>query len=74
VIKTDSKETGHIFIVIVILIGMLYGLSDEFHQSFVPGRACTFTDLMTDTAGVLTAAFIYILTYSKRIVQYRKHW
>jgi VanZ family protein len=35
------------------LIGMLCGLSDEIHQSFVPNRTCTVSDLLADAAGVL---------------------
>ena len=34
-------------------IGMLYGLSDEIHQSFVPHRACTMSDFFADSVGVI---------------------
>jgi VanZ family protein len=38
------------------LIGaVLYGLSDEFHQSFVPGRAAEFFDIAVDTVGACLA-------------------
>lgn len=30
---------------------ILYGVSDEVHQSFVPGRAAQLTDLLFDAAG-----------------------
>ena len=30
----------------------LYACSDEFHQTFVPGRAGTMTDVFVDLAGV----------------------
>jgi VanZ family protein len=34
-----------------------YGLSDEWHQSFVPGRSAEIADWLTDsTASVLTAS------------------
>jgi VanZ family protein len=32
----------------VFAIVVLYGLSDEFHQSFVPGRTATLFDVATD--------------------------
>ncbi len=39
-------------------ICLLYAISDEIHQYFVPGRACRFFDVMVDTAGCL----FYVLT------------
>ncbi len=41
-----------------LALGMtaLYGASDEFHQSFVPGRNPALTDWMIDMAGSLVAA------------------
>ena len=41
-----------------LAVGMtaLYGASDEFHQSFVPGRNPALTDWMIDVAGALVAA------------------
>lgn len=36
-----------------LLICFLYACSDEFHQSFVPGRGPSFRDVMIDTAGAL---------------------
>lgn len=43
-----------------ILIGVLYAASDEFHQSFVPGRGPSIRDVCIDSAGVLTGIFIMI--------------
>jgi VanZ family protein len=40
---------------LLALIGMLYGLSDEIHQSFVPNRTCTLGDFLADSAGVILA-------------------
>jgi VanZ family protein len=37
------------------LIGILYGVSDEIHQSFVPNRTCTISDLLADSVGVILA-------------------
>lgn len=41
-----------------ILIGMLWGASDEFHQSFVPGRAVEFLDFVADTVGSVVGAVL----------------
>ena len=32
-----------------------YGVVDELHQSFVPGRVCSFGDLVTDAGGAALA-------------------
>ncbi len=40
-----------------VLIAFLYGLTDEFHQSFTPGRGPKFTDVLIDTFGA--SLFIY---------------
>lgn len=34
-----------------LLIVFLYAATDEFHQSFVPGRTALFSDVCIDTAG-----------------------
>jgi VanZ family protein len=34
---------------------VLYGLSDEFHQHFVPGRSADWRDIATDAAGAAVA-------------------
>jgi VanZ family protein len=42
-----------------ILLGVLYGASDELHQSLVPGRAPELADWLADAAGALAGAFLY---------------
>lgn len=34
-------------------IAVAYGVSDEFHQAFVPGRSAEVRDLVADAAGAL---------------------
>jgi VanZ family protein len=38
------------------LITIVYGATDEFHQSFVPGRDADVFDLCADALGALAAA------------------
>ncbi|MEA3366440.1 MAG: VanZ family protein [Candidatus Hydrogenedentes bacterium] len=38
-----------------ILFAALYGLSDEFHQVFVPRRTFAISDLIADAAGAVAA-------------------
>lgn len=44
-----------------IILAILYGASDEFHQSFVPGRNSSFKDILTNSAGILLSGTIYSL-------------
>jgi len=50
-------------IIISVIAVFLYACTDEFHQSFVPGRACLFRDVMIDTSG---GAFAMIIKYLKK--------
>jgi len=36
----------------------LYGVSDEFHQSFVPGRAASGFDVLADAGGAVVAVLL----------------
>jgi VanZ family protein len=44
---------------IAVLIASAYGLSDEFHQSFTPGRAVELLDWTVDTLGAALAVLMY---------------
>jgi VanZ family protein len=36
---------------VAVALAAIYGASDEFHQSFVPGRGATVVDVLIDTLG-----------------------
>lgn len=42
-----------------ILICVLYAISDEVHQLFVPGRGGQVKDVLIDSAGSITGVIIY---------------
>lgn len=44
-----------------ILFGILYGASDEFHQSFVPGRTASLADFFADISGLIIMHIIIFL-------------
>jgi VanZ family protein len=43
-----------------VLIVSLFGMTDEWHQSFTPGRAVEIADWVADTLGAITAVGLYI--------------
>lgn len=43
-----------------VVIASLYGVSDEFHQSFVPGRVSSIYDVLADFFGSILAALLRI--------------
>ena len=44
-----------------IIFGMVYAISDEIHQYFIPGRACRLTDVLIDTMGVVTSVLLILV-------------
>jgi VanZ family protein len=44
-------------VVAAIMMAAAYGVSDEFHQSFVPMRSVETMDVLADTVGAAVAAF-----------------
>ena len=46
-------------VLIAFLVAVLYGISDEFHQSFVPGRTPDVWDVACDAAGALAALALW---------------
>lgn len=45
----------------IIILGWGFGISDEFHQSFVPNRGVDYFDLFADMTGVIAGLILYII-------------
>lgn len=43
-----------------IIITVMYALSDEIHQLYVPGRGCMFSDVVIDSAGALLGLMTFM--------------
>ena len=43
---------------LAVIAAMFYGTSDEYHQSFIPGRTARPYDVLFDTIGAATAILI----------------
>ena len=48
--SSSLKLRAH-FRIFAVSLASLYGLSDEFHQYFVPGREVEILDALADAAG-----------------------
>jgi VanZ family protein len=48
-----------------LTLTVLYGISDEYHQSFVPGRHSRLHDVLFDTSGAL--AMILVIRHVERL-------
>ena len=53
-------------VTISVLLASLYGLSDEIHQYFVPGRSSEALDWLADTVGALIAVSLLAWLSRKR--------
>jgi VanZ family protein len=49
----------------VVIIAAAYGISDEVHQSFVPGRDCNVWDWFADTIGAILGAGLVMVSAQK---------
>ena len=45
-------------VLIAIAIGGVYGITDELHQYFVPGRTCSLADVSCDCLGAAAGALL----------------
>ena len=59
-----SGVYGYRSIVLALLICVLYAISDEVHQLFVPGRGGQVKDIIIDSAGATVGIGVYLLISS----------
>lgn len=59
--NSDNRILKKYAAVLAIVTGVLYGISDEYHQMHVPGRTGSIHDLYADGIGVTIAQIIFII-------------
>ncbi len=59
------RATGHA--AVAFALGTLYAVSDEFHQSFVPGRMGSPVDVAIDAVGVAIGVALWQLARTRRL-------
>jgi len=67
-LRKSEKER----VLISLIICILYALSDEFHQSFVPGRVASFIDVGIDSLGALLGSCIFSLIKNRLSINKKK--
>jgi VanZ family protein len=53
--------------VLAFALGTIYAISDELHQSFVPGRMGSPLDVVVDAAGVAVGVVLWQRTQARRL-------
>ncbi len=66
-LAAKSKQLNKHWYFYSLLIGFLFGLSDEIHQYFVPGRHADILDWLADCLGILIFAYIYQKYLHKKV-------
>ncbi len=64
--KVKSVRLDWKRVVIAVLVVVVYGISDELHQSFVPGRTVDVLDATADSLGGLLAAAAVVIRHQFR--------
>jgi len=52
--------------IIVVMLSVLFGISDEYHQSFIPGRSVSIWDVVADGFGALLVVVWWLLKVKPR--------
>jgi Predicted integral membrane protein len=60
--KRRSGFKGLKWFIAALVFCILYAVSDEIHQLYVPGRGGQLQDVLIDSAGVLAGSTLYVIT------------
>ena len=60
-----NLKKGKASIVDILFVCLFYAVTDEFHQSFVPGRTSRVSDILIDFLGAVIGMGIYYFFYYK---------
>lgn len=64
--SSSHKKLRRGFFYLALFLVVIYSLSDEFHQSFVPSRTGSIYDSFIDTAGGLAALIVYAVWHQRK--------
>ena len=52
---------------LIVFFCLLYGMTDEYHQSFIPGRVPSFGDIIADVAGASLLVYLWLRYQSPKL-------
>ncbi len=55
-----EKQSRSFLLITALILGIFYGISDEWHQSFIPSRDSSVRDVAVDGLGVFLGAWVWI--------------
>ena len=61
------------FILVAVFISITYGILDEVHQLFVPGRVSGVFDVMINNVGIFFSTIIYMEALRGRRGNFKNH-
>ncbi len=67
--RWSDGKLWHLAFVSILSAG-LYGISDEIHQYFVPGRSADALDAAADFIGAALGAFFFLAFFAKRTLRW----
>lgn len=59
ILTNNMIKNINIKLYIGLIICIIYAISDEIHQFFIPGRTCQILDICIDSLGILIGLIIY---------------
>jgi VanZ family protein len=59
--RATRFKMSHHLVWFVAIVGLCYGILDEVHQSFVPGREASVFDALADGIGSVVGAWVGVL-------------
>jgi VanZ family protein len=62
---THSSNRG-VTAIVVALFCLLYGISDEFHQSFIPKRCVSIWDVVADGVGAILVVAWWLVKQAQK--------
>jgi len=64
--RQRRNRRPRLVVLLTVLFCLFYGISDEFHQSFVPGRSVSALDVLADCLGALLTGLLWLRWRKRR--------